>query len=46
VYYQVVGEDGDLDFLVILPEVENRFTEMVRLQHVLIQLHVPTDVMV
>jgi uncharacterized protein len=39
-------EDSDLDFLVILPEVENRFDEMVRLQDVLTPLHVPTDVMV
>jgi predicted nucleotidyltransferase len=39
-------EDSDLDFLVILPEVENRFAEMVRLQGVLTPLRVPTDVMV
>jgi uncharacterized protein len=39
-------EDSDLDFLVILPEVGNRFAEMARLQDVLTPLHVPTDVMV
>ena len=38
--------DSDLDFLVILPEVKNRFAEMVRLQDVLIPLYVATDVMV
>jgi predicted nucleotidyltransferase len=39
-------EDSDLDFLVILPEVKNRFSEMARLQDVLTPLRVPTDVMV
>lgn len=38
--------DSDLDFLVILPEVKDRFSEMLRLRDVLTPLHFPTDVMV
>jgi predicted nucleotidyltransferase len=38
--------DSDLDFLVILREVKDRFSEMVRLQRALLPLHFPADVMV
>jgi len=40
------GEDSDLDFLVIEPEVSNRAQEMVRLRRALRPLRVPADVLV
>jgi predicted nucleotidyltransferase len=40
------GPDSDLDFLVVEPEVKNRFEEMVRLAEVLRPLRVPVDVLV
>lgn len=40
------GEESDLDFLVILPEVESRRAEMVKLRRVLRPLRVPVDVLV
>ena len=39
-------KDSDLDFLVIEPEVANRFAETLRLSDVLRPLHVPIDVVV
>ncbi len=39
-------EGSDLDLLVVLPEVHERRTEMVRLLEVLRPLHVPVDVLV
>ena len=41
-----VGPDSDLDFLVVEPEVKDRYGEMVRLREVLRPLHVPADVLV
>lgn len=38
--------DSDVDFLVIEPEVENRYAEMVRLREVLRPLLIPVDVLV
>src|SRR5947209_2502952 len=38
--------DSDLDFLVILPAVEDTFDEMIRLERVLLSLPVPVDVLV
>ena len=38
--------DSDLDFLVVEPEVPDRFDEMVRLRRALKELLVPTDVIV
>jgi len=38
--------DSDVDFLVIEPEVENRYAEMVRLREVLRPLFIPVDVLV
>lgn len=40
------GEQSDLDFLVVEPEVRSRRAEMVRLRDVLRPLKVPADVMV
>ena len=40
------GDDSDLDFLVVEPEVENRLTEAVRLTEVLRPLMLPMDVVV
>lgn len=37
---------SDLDFLVVLPEVRNRYLEMVRLGEALSHLSLPTDVLV
>lgn len=39
-------KDSDLDLLVILPTVESRFDEMVRLRHVLRDIPMPIDVVV
>ena len=39
-------ENSDLDFLVIEPELQDRFREMVRLRQVLRPLRVPVDVLV
>jgi uncharacterized protein len=39
-------KDSDLDFLVILSAVEDTFEEMMRLEHVLLSLPVPVDVLV
>jgi predicted nucleotidyltransferase len=39
-------QDSDLDFLVIEPEVEDRFGESVRLARLVGELGVPADVMV
>src|SRR5438270_12923512 len=41
-----MSSDGDLDFLVILPVVENRHAEMVRLREVLSPILFPMDVVV
>jgi predicted nucleotidyltransferase len=40
------GEDSDLDFLVVEPEVKNRWDEMVRLRDALRPLRVRADVLV
>ena len=40
------GEDSDLDFLVVEPELADRWAEMVRLRDVLRILRVPVDVLV
>ena len=40
------GPDSDLDFLVIEPQVKDRFGEMVRLREVLRPLLIPVDVLV
>ncbi len=39
-------ENSDLDFLVIEPELPDKFNEMVRLRQVLRPLRVPVDVLV
>ncbi|HEU0233907.1 MAG TPA: nucleotidyltransferase domain-containing protein [Gallionella sp.] len=39
-------ENSDLDFLVIEPELQDKFREMVRLRQVLRSLRVPVDVLV
>jgi len=39
-------ENSDLDFLVIEPELQDKFREMVRLRQVLRPLRVPVDVLV
>jgi len=39
-------EDSDLDFLVIEPELKDKFSEMVRLRQVLRPLRIPVDVLV
>jgi len=39
-------ENSDLDFLVIEPELQDKFHEMVRLRQVLRPLRVPVDVLV
>ena len=39
-------EDSDLDFLVIEPELQDKFSEMVRLRQVLRPLKVAADVLV
>lgn len=41
-----IGPDSDLDFLVVEPEVKDRFGEMVRLREVLGSLPVAVDVLV
>ena len=41
-----VGPDSDLDFLVVEPEVKDRYGEMVRLRKILRPLKVPADVLV
>jgi len=38
--------DSDLDLVVVLPEVSNRFAEMVRLRRVLGPIRMPIDVLV
>jgi uncharacterized protein len=38
--------DSDADFLVIEPEVSNRYTEMVRLRQIMRPLRLPVDVVV
>lgn len=38
--------DSDLDFLVVEPEVRDRFAEMVRLAEILRPLMIPADVLV
>ena len=38
--------DSDVDFLVIEPQVQNRYAEMVRLREVLRPLLIPVDVLV
>src|SRR5579864_1160397 len=38
--------DSDLDLLVVLPEVTNRFAEMVRLRRVLGPIRMPIDLLV
>ena len=40
------GEDSDLDFLVVEPELTSRRGEMVRLREALVPLEVPVDVLV
>lgn len=40
------GEDSDLDFLVIEPQVEDRAREMVRLRRLLRPLRIPADILV
>jgi predicted nucleotidyltransferase len=40
------GPDSDVDLLVIEPRVDDRFTEIVRLQRVLAPLRLPADVVV
>ena len=39
-------EESDVDFLVILSEVKNKYKEMVYLKRVLRPLHIPVDVLV
>ncbi len=39
-------ENSDLDFLVIEPELKDKFREMVRLRQVLRPLRIPVDVLV
>ncbi len=39
-------ENSDLDFLVIEPELKDKFQEMVRLRQVLRPLRIPVDVLV
>ena len=39
-------ENSDLDFLVIEPELQDKFYEMVRLRQVLRPLRIPVDVLV
>lgn len=41
-----MAEGSDLDFLVVLPKVENRFLEIARLTDVLAHLPLPVDVLV
>jgi predicted nucleotidyltransferase len=41
-----VGEDSDLDFLVVLPTVNDRRAEMVRLRQALSPIRMPIDVLV
>jgi len=38
--------DSDLDFLVVEPEVKDRFREMVRLSRILGEIMIPADVVV
>jgi predicted nucleotidyltransferase len=38
--------DSDLDFVVVLPSVDNHFREMVRLRRVLKDIRIPIDVLV
>ena len=38
--------DSDVDFLVVMPQVRNRYAEMVRLTESLRSLHLPVDVVV
>lgn len=38
--------DSDLDLVVILPSVDNHFSEMLRLRHALVDLRMPIDVLV
>lgn len=40
------NEDSDVDFLVVLPAVESKHKEMVRLRRVLRPLRIPVDVLV
>lgn len=40
------GEDSDLDFLIVEPQLTNRHHEMVRLRQVLRPLRIPVDVLV
>ena len=39
-------EDSDLDLMVIEPQLEDKFGEMVRLRQALRPLHIPVDVLV
>ena len=39
-------DDSDLDFVVIVPNVRDRFVEMVRLNRALASLRIPVDVLV
>lgn len=40
------SDESDLDLLVIVPEVKNKYKEMVRLRRVLRPLRIPVDVLV
>ncbi|HET9112718.1 MAG TPA: nucleotidyltransferase domain-containing protein [Burkholderiales bacterium] len=40
------SDDSDLDFLIIEPELQDKFREMVRLRQILRPLKVPVDVLV
>jgi predicted nucleotidyltransferase len=40
------GENSDLDFLIVEPTLQDKFSEMVRLRQVLRPLNVPVDVLV
>ncbi|MBF0181161.1 MAG: nucleotidyltransferase domain-containing protein [Magnetococcales bacterium] len=40
------GEESDLDFLVVEPEVSNRLREMTRLRQVVRPLRIPVDILV
>ncbi len=39
------SDDSDLDFLIIEPELQDKFREMVRLRQILRPLKVPVDVL-
>jgi len=40
------SDESDLDLMVIMPEVKNKYKEMVRLRRVLRPLRIPVDVLV